>query len=145
MIQTLFNKGSIPVLEKIIHFTKARHNMLAHNIANLNTPNYKAKDAPLREFTQYLLDAYQRAEQMRVPVFEFQDTNHVKTKDTGGLKIQPVLAKEKTVLKHNGNNVSVENEMVKLLKNMGLHSFMTSLLTQQYGMLRTAITERFVG
>ncbi|RMD58719.1 MAG: flagellar basal body rod protein FlgB, partial [Nitrospirae bacterium] len=35
-------------LEKLIDFTSFRHKVLASNIANVDTPNYKAKDVVFR-------------------------------------------------------------------------------------------------
>ena len=49
MYQSIFGSTSIPVLEQTVHFTQARHNVLAGNIANLDTPGYQVRDLSVED------------------------------------------------------------------------------------------------
>ena len=46
----LFQSTSIPVLLEVVKFTKARHAVLAGNIANIDTPGYQARDLSVEDF-----------------------------------------------------------------------------------------------
>ena len=45
MIQGLFNSTTLPALEQTTVFAQRRHELLAGNIANIDTPDYRASRA----------------------------------------------------------------------------------------------------
>ena len=45
---------SVDALTKSMTFLEERHRIIADNIANAGTPNYKAKSAPIAEFQRAL-------------------------------------------------------------------------------------------
>ncbi|HEX6961110.1 MAG TPA: flagellar basal body protein, partial [Lacipirellula sp.] len=57
MVPSMFSSGSLPLLEQVVNFTEARHGVLAGNIANLDTPGYRARDLSPEEFQERLKDA----------------------------------------------------------------------------------------
>ena len=44
MLSALFNGTTIPVLEQVVNFAQARHEVLAGNVANIDTPGYRMQD-----------------------------------------------------------------------------------------------------
>ncbi|MBN2022570.1 MAG: flagellar basal body rod protein FlgB [Pirellulales bacterium] len=60
MLNALFDSTSIPVMEQVVNFTQARQNVLAGNIANLDTPGYKVRDLSVEDFQARLAQAIQR-------------------------------------------------------------------------------------
>ena len=44
--------GSIPVLEKAMNLRSTRHNVLSANVANMDTPNYKAFEVHVEDALQ---------------------------------------------------------------------------------------------
>ena len=44
--------GSIPILEKAMNLRSTRHNVLSANVANMDTPNYKAFEVHVEEALQ---------------------------------------------------------------------------------------------
>jgi flagellar basal-body rod protein FlgB len=144
MFATLFNTGSIPVLEHLIYFTRERHIAIANNIANVETPYYQAIDAPEGEFKEALLKAIEHQRRHPLDIFLFEPTNNIKPKKSGGLQVNFVPSQDVGILRHTLNNVDIEKEMVRLLKNTKLHNLATSLLTQQFNLLRSAIMERII-
>ena len=50
-IEGLMNRGSGPLLEQVVQFAAARHNLILENIANVDTPNYRQKDMSVARFT----------------------------------------------------------------------------------------------
>ena len=57
MIADLLETGSIPVLERLVQFTGARHRLITNNIANLSTPYYRPQDLDPDSFQVALGDA----------------------------------------------------------------------------------------
>ena len=142
MFNTIFTKGSLPYMEQILHFTRARHNAIASNIANIETPTYKAVDLPETEFKKALETAVRRQDERHVPVFKMEETLRVKPKERGGLEIDLVEREMGGFLKHDENNVDIDQEMVNLVKNTGLHNTIAALIDRQFDLLSTAISGR---
>ena len=46
----IFNTTTIPRLEQTLTFSQKRHELLAGNLANLDTPGYRAKDLDVGDF-----------------------------------------------------------------------------------------------
>ena len=53
----LLKSSTIPVLEQVANFSQARHNILAGNIANIDTPHYVARDLSVTDFQSRLKSA----------------------------------------------------------------------------------------
>lgn len=138
----MFERGSIPVLENVVHFTTARHRAILSNIANVNTPSYKAIDVPEEEFRKALLDAIEESRERPVPTFDFQGTNRIRPKAGGGLEIDFVEATDVGILTHSENNVDIDKQMALMVENTQMHNMAATLLAQQFNMLRMAISGR---
>ncbi len=103
------------VLERALDLNWVRQQMIANNIANVDTPGYKRVDV---DFKSSLLNAL--------------DKN----------KVEPLLAESKGLsLGNDDNNVDIEQEISHQAMNMLQYSLTSRLLSDQLGMLRTAITE----
>lgn len=122
--------------------TSARHEIIASNIANAETFNFKAKDIDAKSFMKMLGDAYFKAQEKEVPTIEFKKTESVEFKGNFPIFRPFEVAKS---LKHNGNTVDIDQEMVNLARNTGLHNMAANLLNHQFTMLREAIMERTIG
>ncbi len=134
MLGTIFDRGSLPVLEALVRFAAARHKAIANNIANVETPGYRAIDAPEADFKRALARAIEDQRRSRIGIFD--------PKAAGGLEVRFEAAHEAGVVKANGNNVDLEIEMGRMVKNGMLHNLSAALLAHQFGQLREAIGER---
>ncbi len=144
MFNTMFDRGSLPALENWIHFTDARHAVIADNIANIETPGYKTKGVPEGEFRKLMLQAFGAQKQSPLGIFELGRRPGVSPKPGGGLAVKSLEAdvRRSGILRHSENNVDMDLEFGKLVENGMLHSTLTSLLSQQFELLREAIRER---
>jgi flagellar basal body rod protein FlgB len=124
MIDSLFTRGSIGPLESLLAFAGARHRVIAGNIAHVDTAGYRTLDLPADGFGRALARAFEgRISGVLAP------PRAVESADAG-------------MLKPGGNNVDLDLEMAKMVRNQSLHVAASALLAQQFAMLRTAITER---
>lgn len=143
ILESLINRGSLPVLQQVMSFTEARNEVLAGNISNFDTVGYKMKDLPVEEFFQALGDAVERRENRGAGApLDIRSTRNLSWGRSGRLEARPMEIENNNILFHDGNNRSVEKQMATLAKNAMLHNIVTELLRQQYGVLRTAISGR---
>jgi flagellar basal-body rod protein FlgB len=144
MIDLMFSKGAIPALEKAREFAGRRHLMIVNNIANINTPYYKALDLPVQDFQTALSRAVDRMESRTVRVFEFQPTSKIRMSADGRLAPKVVESGPEStgILKHNENNVSPEIEAAKLAENQIYSGAIGQILINQYKLIASAISER---
>ena len=142
MIERLFHKGTIPMLELGLSFAEKRHRVLANNVANVDTPLYKAKDLPTSQF-QELLDR-SLADQKRHPVgvFRFRGDGQIRRNVLGGVESPIVQENDETILRHDKNRMSMEIQMSKMNKNLLRYNVLLDLLRSSYRGLNTAISER---
>lgn len=145
MLNTIYAKGSIPVLEQILYFTAERHKIIANNIANVDTPGYIPKDLPVEEFKARLLEAIDRARGREVPMLEFEGVDGARVRPEGGLQVRYVERAPSAYMKHDRNAVDIDLEMAEMVKNAQLHNAVASILQQQLNLLREAISERVSG
>lgn len=136
MFQNLFNSTTIPVLEQVVDFSEARHTVLAGNIANMDTPGYKARDLSQEDFQERLAKAI---ESRRQP-----PTYH-STGETGYEPPEPlaeVSKNPKTILHHDNSNVGIEYQVTEMVKNQMQHNLALTVMVQQFHLLQAAISER---
>ncbi len=135
MLPAMFNSSSIPVLEQVVNFTEARHNILAGNIANIDTPGYRAADLSPVQFQSRLKEAIathqQQAANPELP--------------TGAAEPEPFGKLRETMnslVYHDDNNVDLEQQVAELTKNQMQHNLALSLMTKQFSLLEAVISER---
>lgn len=120
-------------------FTQARHRVIAENVANLDTPGYKAKQLDYGAFQQALGKALEdRGSDVNKP-FRVGRSDQARTTDDGRLKFTPVERPGRNIVFHDGTNASIEGEMSDLAGNAMLHEMTTTILNGYYEGVRKAI------
>ncbi len=143
-LESLFSRGPIPILEKTIRFTETRHKYIVGNIANADTPGYRRQDLSAQAFESELSRAIERTRSGSADTFSFDDREGIQSSDLVGPRFRILennLQTDHGVLRHDGNNVDVEREMVLLQKNSGRLKRSADLLKKYLGMIRAAVTE----
>jgi flagellar basal-body rod protein FlgB len=123
MIDALFNQAGYLGAKRMLDATVARHEAIAANIANAETPHYKRLDL--------------------APSFRTELQNAMASQNTAQLRsIQPQLAVDAQALPVNrdGNTVNLERELVELSQNSLQHAVETQMVTTLLSRLRMAIT-----
>jgi len=117
----ILSSPTLRVLERGLDVASSRHQILANNIANVDTPGFKRSAV---DFAQAMADA-------------------MKTADSGEQVHSSirVVTEENTVVRNDGNNVDIEREMAELAENNLLYNAMSQLLGARYAQLRTVINE----
>lgn len=141
-MSSIFEGGPLPVLEALVHFAAARHRAIARNIANVDTAGYRAVDAPVEDFRRALTRALLERRSSPAGIFELKPLGGVRPGLGGFLEVRLGPAREAGVPRPDGNNVDLEIEMGRLVRNGMLHNLSAALLAHQFGQLREAIGER---
>lgn len=136
MLASLFGNSTIPVLEEVASFSQARHGVLASNIANIDTPGYQVRDLSPVEFEKRLREAIESRDH---PQVSLGTGELVKGGDNA---IREVRDSMRTILRHDGTDVGMEQQVTELNKNQFMHSMAITLMTSQFRLLQSAISER---
>ncbi|MEX0586091.1 MAG: flagellar basal body protein [Pirellulales bacterium] len=136
MIGNLFDGTTIPALEQVVAFTQARHNVLAGNVANMDTPGYRVRDLSPTAFQERLKEAITVGRSD-----ESMSTRGEYTEDREAA-MEEVRQSMHTLLYHDDSNDSLETQVNELNKNLGQHNLAISILRSQFALLQTAISQR---
>ena len=135
MLPNLFSSTSIPALGEVLNFAQARHTVLTGNIANVNTPGYRLRDLNEADFRQRLREAIEQAD--RGPV-----TSLSQATTEPGDPMRSVRHSLENQLYHDDTNIDLEKQVTEMTKNHLLHNFALTVITDQFRLLETAISER---
>ena len=123
MIEALFNDPGYLGAKRMLDATVARHEALATNIANAETPHYQRIDL--------------------APTFKDQLQTALASQDPARLKsLAPKLAIDTQAIpvSHDGNTVNLEHELVELSQNTLQNAVETQVVSAALAKLRLAIT-----
>ena len=127
MIDALFNDSNYVAAKKMMDATVLRHEAIAGNLANIDTPNYKRVDVD-SSFSAELKQA-------------------LASGDAGQLAgLQPKLAVDSSAVaqSRDGNTVNLETELANLQQNTLAHGLESQLINYTLLHLQTAITGRTI-
>ncbi|MFN9994200.1 MAG: flagellar basal body rod protein FlgB [Phycisphaerales bacterium] len=145
LIQDVMNFGARPALTDAMSFAAQRQRLIVHNIANLDTPNYQAKDVSVPAFQSALKKALDRraetANGTDLGEFSMPETRDFVRDARGNMQLSPRDAKA-NILYHDRNNRDLERSMQDLAENGLQFRFAADVLRQQGELLRAAISQR---
>ena len=131
-IQRLLDQGTAPVLEQTLRFAAARHRLIAENIVNVDTPEYRQKDLSVENFQAMLRERVEDRREAR------PGDDRVGFDDVAAELQTPTRG----ILFHDGNNRSMEQLMADQAKNAMMHNLVIELLRKQFQSLQLALKER---
>lgn len=130
MIGKLFD-NTVSVLQGALDVRAERQRLLASNIANQETPGYKAKDIDFeRELRRSVSGGW---------TLEITDSRHIPT--TPAVYRPSVIEAPTAAEGFDDNNVGLEREMVKLSENALMYSVTSKMIRKKFGMVMSAIKE----
>ena len=121
--------GAISSLEQGLDFSATKQKAIAQNIANVDTPNYKAKSV---SFSEYLSNAKQStisAHRTQEKHIDFQ------TKSS----IPDVFSYANNSYNHNGNGVDMDKEQANLATNQIYYNALIDRMSGKLNTLQTVI------
>jgi len=123
MIEGLFSSPNYVAAKHLLDGTMARHEAIAANLANVQTPGYKRVDLS--------------------PSFKTELQNAVASGNTASIaKLKPDLVVDTSAVSRrpDGNTVQLESEMLNLSQNSAEHAVELHMITGNLLRLRLALT-----
>jgi flagellar basal-body rod protein FlgB len=136
MINQLFNATTIPVLEQVVNFAQQRHSVLAGNLANLDTPGYEVRDLSPQAFESRLKKAIEHRNAGQASR-SWGDVSQAVNNPIG-----QISGELETFLYHDESTGNLETQIAAVSKNQLQHNLALSIMTSQFRLLQTAISER---
>ena len=143
MIDGVVNADAIPALERLMQFAGRRHRLIVHNIANLDTPNYRPVDVSVTDFQKQLGQAVDERRATRGATggdLKPEDSQQVTFRD-GSVQLHPEPMGE-NILFHDGNDRSVERLMQDLVENFMAFRTASEFIKSRFDLINSAIRER---
>jgi flagellar basal-body rod protein FlgB len=143
MIDGLINSDALPVLERMMQFAGQRHRLIAHNVANLDTPGFRPADVSVDDFRTQLgeaVDARRAAYGNAGGELHIEDSDQVVIGPTS-MTLHPEPLAE-NIMFHDGNDRDLERTMQSMVENFMMFRFTTQMLRNRFELLNTAIRER---
>ncbi len=132
----MFGSTSIPVLEQVVNFAQSRHNVLAGNLANLDTPGYRVRDLSTEKFESRLKEALHARDQQSGPN---SLGNPLRSRPA---ELSEVSRGIEGMVYHDESNVGIEQQIAEINKNQARHNLALAIMTSQFRLLQAAISER---
>lgn len=121
--------GTISSLEKGLSFATTKNEVIAQNIANVDTPGYKAKEVSFRD---YLADAQKNVITSYKTDVRHYDFNITENKNG-------IFSRDNWRVRVNGNGVNMDSEQAKLAENTIYYNALIDRMNGKLNTLNTVI------
>lgn len=129
------NDKTLKALTTALNFREMRQELISSNVANANTPGFKAKKLDFEEALARALDV---DGQMNMNA---ADDRHFNVGNGGFNNLEPEIYDDPNgVVSENGNTVDVESEMARMNENKIMYDALVQLINKKMGLMKYAIT-----
>ncbi|MFD2670109.1 flagellar basal body rod protein FlgB [Marinicrinis sediminis] len=128
----LLNTRHLSLIESTLDASALRQKVIANNIANVDTPNFKRSDVKFEQLLAEQMNGGQTLTGMRT------NERHIPIGNIG-LPQQNVEVDQSTAFNNNGNNVDMDYEMALMAKNQLRYNTLVQQMNHDLKMIRTAI------
>ena len=115
--------GNIDMLRQATTFATRRHEVLAENVANTDTPGFQARDLTF----EHELSLAQKVRALPMSTLPTPDLD-LRLVDAPDARMRP-----------DGNNVDIDRQMSRIAQNALYHNVVVQLLSSRFAALKTAI------
>jgi flagellar basal-body rod protein FlgB len=130
------NDKTLKALTTALNFREMRQELISSNVANANTPGFKAKKLDFEEALARALDV---DGQMQMNV---TDVKHHNVGNGGFNNLEPEIYDDPNgVVSESGNTVDVEAEMAKMAENKLMYDALVQLINKKMGLMKYALSQ----
>lgn len=143
-INDVINSGSVPTLELAVRFAGQRQALINHNIANIDTPDFRPLDASPAQFRRMLaraIDDRRARTGGEIGSLDWKATEELRRDSDGELSLTP-RTPARGILFHDRNNRDLERLMQDNAENGAAYRVAVDMLKNRHDALRAAISER---
>lgn len=146
MLDQLSSAGALPALALTMRFAGERQRLIAHNIANLETPNFRPADVSPRAFQKLLQGAISERRKSTGGGhggLHWKGTREIERDGGSGLRLDP-RTPTGNILFHDRNNRDLERTMQSMVENASAYRVASELMRSRVALLGSAISERVI-
>lgn len=133
------NLPIMAALKKKMHWLNNNQSVISENIANADTPGFKAKELEKQDFSQ-LVENLSGAKQQSARVADLKTTNarhmNVAGSSSGSAPVKEIKDAEESL---NGNSVVLEEQMINLADNQMKYGMVVNLYKKNMGLIKMAL------
>src|SRR5699024_777944 len=129
MIAVKLFVNTISALENGLQFSETKNRAIAQNIANVDTPNYKAKTVSFK-------DILEDTKMQQLPAYKTTE-KHMDFKQIN--REQAIIDRSSFRFRHDGNGVDMDTEQAELAKNQIYYNAVVDRLNGKFNKLQTVI------
>ncbi len=141
-VERLIESPTISALELAARFGEQRHQVLAENVANVDTPDFATRQLDPRAFGASLREALDRAERHGRDGLELRGNRQFESIPGGAVRVRPDVAQPDNVLFHDGTNGRLESLLTDVQQNAMSYQMTIELLKGKFNGLLNAIRGR---
>jgi flagellar basal-body rod protein FlgB len=136
--RTFWDTPTLQASERAMNRAATRHKLLAHNLANANTPNFVRMDLPEGEWTP--APSLQRALQAGILPLRVSDPRHISLPPTARPQ-SAAPTPQPTPMRTDGSTIDPEYELAQLAENELRYAMLARIANSQIRGLQNAIRE----
>jgi len=133
---------TVGMLKNAMDGAGAAHGVIANNVANVNTPNFRRSDVSFKQALAATEPSMGDPDELGLAITSDRHFAVDGAQGAQQFEITTTVARDQQ-MRVDGSNVDVDQEMAKLSLNSAYAQTMGQLLQNQYSRLRQAIQERF--
>lgn len=122
----IFSSQSFRKLENSLDYSALKQKVTADNIANVDTPNYKAKSV---SFKSALNEAKLHASQTNSKHISFKGSNSEFS----------IVTNKNNAYNHNGNSVDMDTEMANMAKNQIYYNVLVERMNGKFNSIKDVL------
>lgn len=136
MVNRIFNSPTTFLLNKSMDAAALKNTVIADNISNVNTPNFKKREVVFQEKLNSLLNNQRDNIDLAVT-----HKRHIIIKSKQDLEAE-IRQNDDWSFKNDGNNVDIDVESAKLAQNKIEYDVLSQSINNELKLLRLAISGR---
>ncbi|NQV27278.1 MAG: hypothetical protein HQ518_23260 [Rhodopirellula sp.] len=153
MINSFVQPATVPLLKQVAQFNERRQQVLAANIAKIDTPDYKTRDLPVEAFQEAMKKAVRQLKSPSLgpsqhisPLLPIELPSSLMTREpavddlfTEELFRSQQLPSNSLGLQDNGKR-NIEHEVMEMTQTLMMQSYAMQMMTSQYALLEAVIS-----
>ena len=135
MLDQIMRAPVLDYMERAISVANLRHEVIADNVANVNTPNFKRSEVV---FEELLARELYGDKGNKLPLVRTHD-KHLPVAHIGSIEAR-IERDDRTAMRVDNNNVDIDMEMASLAKNQLNYNALATRIGDYISKVRTTIT-----
>lgn len=141
MLEQIFNAPSMHYLSRGMEAASLRHGVIANNIANVNTPEFKKSEVLFEDMLAQELMGPPKDKDGKLKLVRTHGKHIGGPKAEKPFRAEPVVKLHtETTMRTDGNNVDIDEEMARLSQNQLYYQVMAGSLSGYISDVKSVIT-----